>query len=911
MLPLSQKSMLATRGRDEDMPDADPSDSSSSDGGSLDNGDVIFDEAATRAARLRKPTPIGKQASVQTVLKKRSAGTLGLEQPPLKKGKTANGDSGDKTADCDPGGKSTKTRESSLKWRDGFHYKRYALDKLPVHVKAKMKSLTKNKDSRSTHCWVCLCPIGVGKDGEPKLCYSVIRVPIDPDGSERRPPFPRHIEGHMKGKDVEDAAKVELWVHLKQAEAEAAAKANMIDETFTHKRLELYVLALIVQTECPFEYVASATFIKLCNYLRKGAGDRMKSPKTFKRRASAALAQLQVQQSDLVKDLPSRSVSIGGDIWTDRRGRAVLAVTARYITAEFEARNLVLAVMPIDGKKYAHVVRQWFEDVMHFHGSKGQFLSTCTDGASNMTGADSVGTLPEQVHVHCGAHVGNLLDGILCNTAEEALAIGTSLVKYWNRHPDERLRVLDEWNAAPIPQAATPVATRWSSNYDMLAVLIRYRASYEMLCDAVYLHRDPDHALTPEHWQLLYDLYDHLSRIDPLLKVLQQEYVLISQAITSLIDICVEFDPCETVELLLSPQGADNSADESEPESHAQSESDSEPDSDPDEQPAPERADTATRRSRSGRAMRRPTYLTSTYAMLEAESDDDEQASDDEDGGGADDAVQANTPADDHRAARSATAGQLSTDKLWRDARRLVVQKAFQRFGRHLRLAPHGGRNDVLLNFFLTPMNKNNSWANRLSETVKAKVGRSQGEDVMKWYKDKQDEAKKLLLPTLKSTYPIVTSTAQAASAPVADATDEPEDFLAQSIRGVGRGRTDNSSTPASDAENARKAFAETCWQAWLDAPLVAKDAPADLVASVRTDPLKWWQRHHKDPAFERLAPVARRVLAIDASSAASERVFSTGGRLHTPSRNRMSRETLCALMMLKHADLMKFKDTP
>lgn len=68
---------------------------------------------------------------------------------------------------------------------------------------------------------------------------------------------------------------------------------------------------------------------------------------------------------------------------------------------------------------------------------------------------------------------------------------------------------------------------------------------------------------------------------------------------------------------------------------------------------------------------------------------------------------------------------------------------------------------------------------------------------------------------------------------------------------------------------------------------------------------LDWWKSH--ETVFPRLAKVARRFLSCQATSAASERVFSRSGGIATKTRNRLSGSTLQMLTFLKdNKDLMK-----
>jgi hypothetical protein len=62
-------------------------------------------------------------------------------------------------------------------------------------------------------------------------------------------------------------------------------------------------------------------------------------------------------------------------------------------------------------------------------------------------------------------------------------------------------------------------------------------------------------------------------------------------------------------------------------------------------------------------------------------------------------------------------------------------------------------------------------------------------------------------------------------------------------------------------------------------------------------DPLLWWKCHAQ--RFPTLAILARRYLAIPASSASSERLFSMLKRTATPARNNMSPDTLCMILFV------------
>lgn len=63
------------------------------------------------------------------------------------------------------------------------------------------------------------------------------------------------------------------------------------------------------------------------------------------------------------------------------------------------------------------------------------------------------------------------------------------------------------------------------------------------------------------------------------------------------------------------------------------------------------------------------------------------------------------------------------------------------------------------------------------------------------------------------------------------------------------------------------------------------------------TDPLEWWSNHHQE--FPNLAMLAKRFLAISASSAPSERAWSTGGNIYTKKRSKLSPDLASKLIFL------------
>jgi hypothetical protein len=66
----------------------------------------------------------------------------------------------------------------------------------------------------------------------------------------------------------------------------------------------------------------------------------------------------------------------------------------------------------------------------------------------------------------------------------------------------------------------------------------------------------------------------------------------------------------------------------------------------------------------------------------------------------------------------------------------------------------------------------------------------------------------------------------------------------------------------------------------------------------MKADPLQWWKDN--EPRFPNLAKLARRVLAIPATSASSERIFSVSGNINSKKRARLDPEIVQDLTYLQ-----------
>ena len=90
----------------------------------------------------------------------------------------------------------------------------------------------------------------------------------------------------------------------------------------------------------------------------------------------------------------------------------------------------------------------------------------------------------------------------------------------------------------------------------------------------------------------------------------------------------------------------------------------------------------------------------------------------------------------------------------------------------------------------------------------------------------------------------------------------------------------------------------DTLLQKELDAFQAIPCLPLVSASKKPTDPLVWFKRY--EAVFPHVADVARAYLAVPASSASSERVFSDGGNIVRDKRSRLWADNASDLIVLK-----------
>lgn len=278
---------------------------------------------------------------------------------------------------------------------------------------------------------------------------------------------------------------------------------------FSQDRSRTDLAKMVVKHNYPFNMAEHEFFENFCSGLQPEF--RLPSRNTVRSDVIKLHGEMKVKVYELLDDLDSR-VTLTTDIWTsDSQNFAYAALTAHYITSDWELCKKILNYRyisyPHDGESLFRFISQL---VMEWNLDKKLFSMVVDNAASNDCMARHLKTwLSDRIpcggdffHVRCSAHILNLV-------AQDGLALikpfldnirGT--VRYLSKSPygkqkfDQVVLHLKMQGKRKIPM---DVSTRWNSTFEMLDIAIEYEEAFDRLA-----FMDKNYVLNPgkEEWKI-------------------------------------------------------------------------------------------------------------------------------------------------------------------------------------------------------------------------------------------------------------------------------------------------------------------------------------------------------------------------------------------------------------------------
>jgi hypothetical protein len=288
----------------------------------------------------------------------------------------------------------------------------------------------------------------------------------------------------------------------------------------------------------PFSEVDSPSFRKVVRVLKSDA--KVPSSDTIRRDVDKRFCSEKERMRAMLQDAPGR-LSFGVDAWTSPNMQAFLGITVHWIDADWQIRNMLLALVPLAGRHTGENLCGAFTAVCRDFGVMTKLLAITTDNASNndtflahleaVCLREGISFDRDSMHVRCMAHVINLAVQDFLNKlnfrvmdSEDAYDADAGSKGFIQRlrklivrlrdSPQRREKLAGQCKAAGIrpKELVVDVRTRWNSTHRMIERALELREPLDtMALFNTDLFKDKP---TSGEWKALKDIYKFLRVFD-------------------------------------------------------------------------------------------------------------------------------------------------------------------------------------------------------------------------------------------------------------------------------------------------------------------------------------------------------------------------------------------------------------
>ena len=191
-----------------------------------------------------------------------------------------------------------------------------------------------------------------------------------------------------------------------------------------------------------------------------------------------------IAREGVIAELEGQMVALTSDAWTSAAVEAFLSLTVHYLTSDFVPVSLPVECSPFPGSHTAERIFEKTEQLLQHNGIKIEFVSAMV--ADNAASQAKAGSMAAFDSCACAAHTLQLTAKKLLDVPEVAatLKISRKIVGSVKHSclKGEELRREQEQTSSRIMRLLQDVKTRWSSTYRHLSVMLQNKGPVSILC---------------------------------------------------------------------------------------------------------------------------------------------------------------------------------------------------------------------------------------------------------------------------------------------------------------------------------------------------------------------------------------------------------------------------------------------
>ena len=269
------------------------------------------------------------------------------------------------------------------------------------------------------------------------------------------------------------------------------SKQNSIIPPFSDENFQQYVTNLFVVQDLPFLLLESAEFRDLLLLMRPGT--RIIKADALKNRIMDYFKKTRAQMTDFFSSIDSR-ISFTTDIWTSPNDLAFMAITAHWISADFNIHSMLMDFVELFGSHSGvNIEKAFSQSLLGFNVFHKKLAITLDNAYNNDTYISALmerdPSFDKEHHIRCFGHILNLCAQDALELVKDELSGIRDYIKAIILRPKRLQQLKDDFEETGGKDFVKPildVRTRWNSTVDMIIRAFRLRDGLSVTMESMF-----------------------------------------------------------------------------------------------------------------------------------------------------------------------------------------------------------------------------------------------------------------------------------------------------------------------------------------------------------------------------------------------------------------------------------------
>ena len=303
-----------------------------------------------------------------------------------------------------------------------------------------------------------------------------------------------NLSRHVKKKHPTLIPQKKAGMNLSKQTTLSFSRKPMIIPAFSQENFEQYLTNLFVVQDLPFLLLESAEFRDLLLLMRPGT--MIIKADALKNRIMDCFKKTKAQMKDFFSSIDSR-ISFTTDIWTSPNDLAFMAITAHWISADFNIHSMLIDFVELFGSHSGvNIEKAFSQSLLEFNVFHNKLAITLDNAYNNDTFISALierdPSFDKEHHIRCFGHILNLCAQDALELVKDELSGIRDYIKAIIHRPKRLQQLKDDFEETGGKDFVKPildVRTRWNSTVDMIIRAFRLRDGLSVTMESMF-HED-------------------------------------------------------------------------------------------------------------------------------------------------------------------------------------------------------------------------------------------------------------------------------------------------------------------------------------------------------------------------------------------------------------------------------------